>query len=93
MPTTAVIGVDDGTGEFTQLYADARGTRRVYAMSLRDGVWTLRRDEPGFRQRYTGTLSADGDTITGYWEMSRDTGPDRDGTWSKDFDITFTRIG
>lgn len=87
MPTTSVIGVDDGTGEFTTLYADARGVRRVYATRLRDRVWTMRRDVPGFAQRYTGRLSGDGDTITGYWELCRD-----GQRWDRDFDIVFTRV-
>jgi hypothetical protein len=88
MPTTSVIGLDDGTGGFTQLYADARGVHRVYAMGLSEGVWTLTRDQPGFRQRYTGRLSADGNTITGYWEMCRD-----GAQWHKDFDVILTRVG
>ncbi|WP_203897419.1 tetratricopeptide repeat protein [Virgisporangium aliadipatigenens] len=87
MPTSSVIGIDDGTGAFTQLYADARGVHRVYAMGLSAGVWTLSRDQPGFAQRYTGRLSADGNTITGYWEMCRD-----GQNWHKDFDLVLTRV-
>jgi hypothetical protein len=50
--------------DFYMLYADARGVFRVYRMSLSDGVWKIGRDAPGFFQRFTGTFSADGNTIT-----------------------------
>jgi len=85
-PTTGVIGLDDGTGEFTLLYADGRGVHRVYRMTLADGVWRQWREAPGFNQRFIGTLSADGDTVDAQWEMSTD------GTnWHVDFGITFQR--
>lgn len=86
-PTTAVIGLDDADGEFTMLYADARGVYRVYRMTFADGVWTMWRDAPGFNQRFTGTLSADGDTVDGRWEMSED-----GATWKLDFELTYTRV-
>src|SRR2546423_12033504 len=71
-PTTAVIGLDDAEDEFTMLYADARGVHRVYRMTLVDGDWTIWRYAPGFDQRFTGTFSADGDTIEAHWETSLD---------------------
>ena len=42
-------------------------------MSFVDGVWTLTRESPDFtpldfRQRFIGTFSADGNTISGAWE-------------------------
>jgi hypothetical protein len=41
-----------------------------------------------FSQRYTGTFSADGDTIDGQWEISDD------GTeWRTDFRLTHRRAG
>ena len=82
----AIIGAGaDGT--FTQRYFDSRGVHRVYAMSLRDGVWRLWRDAPGFWQRYAGTLDPDGTTITGAWELSKD-----GVSWSHDFDLSYRRI-
>lgn len=87
-PTTALIGLDDSTDEFTMLYADARGVYRVYRMTFADGVWRLWRDAPGFHQRFTGTLSADGATMDGQWEMSPD-GAD----WHLDFELTYRRSG
>ncbi|MEU0572766.1 hypothetical protein ABZ297_46200 [Nonomuraea sp. NPDC005983] len=86
LPASAVIGLDDATEEFTMLYADARGVHRVYRMTLADGVWAVWRDAPGFNQRFTGTLSADGDTVDGRWEMSAD-----GVTWNLDFELTYTR--
>src|SRR5690349_4266433 len=71
-PTTAVIGLDDAGDELTMLYADARGVHRVYRMTFAADEWIMWRYAPGFDQRFTGTLSADGDTIEGRWEMSRD---------------------
>jgi hypothetical protein len=85
-PTTTLIGLDDATGEFTMLYADARGVHRVYRMTFADGVWRIWREAPGFNQRFTGTLSEDGDTIEARWEFSAD-----GATWNVDFTMTYTR--
>jgi hypothetical protein len=59
----------------------------VYEMSLRDNVWKLWRDSPGFSQRLTGTFSEDGKTITGRWEKSSD-GSNRE----HDFDLTYAKV-
>jgi hypothetical protein len=90
-----VYGVDDSNPEaYTQHYFDSRGIARVYAMTLRDGVWTLRREKPdftplGFAQRFEGVFSDDGRTISGRWDVSRDGGL----TWQVDFGITYARAG
>ncbi len=89
----AVIGFDDSRGTFLQHYFDSRGIARVYAMSLADGVWTLRRETPDFTpldfaQRYTWTFSDDGTTIVGRWEIAHD-----GSTWEHDFDLTYVRLG
>jgi hypothetical protein len=81
----------DGDG-YTQHYFDSRGVTRVYRMQLRDREWTLLRTEPDFSpldfaQRFQGTFSADGDTIEGRWETSRDGGA----TWETDFGLRYTR--
>ena len=86
-PTIAVIGLDDAAEEFTMLYADARGVHRVYRMTFADGEWIIWRYAPGFDQRFTGTLSADGNAIEGRWEMSKD-----GMTWNVDFELTYTRM-
>ncbi len=85
-PMTAVIGLDDSADEFTMLYADARGVHRVYRMTLADGVWRMWRSAPGFNQRFTGTVGADGRTVDARWELSTD-----DVTWSLDFEVTYVR--
>ena len=89
----SIISVDLETGAYTQHYFDSRGVARLYAMTLADGVWTLTRESPDFtplefRQRFTGTFSQDGSTITGAWEIGRDGGP-----WEHDFALTYRRTG
>ena len=86
-PLTTVIGLDDASGTFCYLYADARGVHRVYQMSLTGDGWKIwGQSGPEFFQRFTGTFSGDGNTITGRWEASRD------GTnWETDFDMTYSR--
>jgi ketosteroid isomerase-like protein len=83
----AIIGPAVGGDEFVQHYFDSRGVERVYGMSLRDGEWRLWRDAPEFSQRFTGTLSADGTTITGAWEMATD-----GETFEHDFGLVYTRL-
>lgn len=85
-PTIAVIGLDDATEEFTYLYADSRGVYRTYRMTFDGREWRLWRDAPGFAQRFSATLSADGDVLDGQWELARD-----GVTWNVDFGIVYTR--
>jgi len=87
-PTVAIVGVDDDSGEFSMLYADARDVSRVYRMTLTDGVWTVWRETPGFHQRYIGRFSADGTSITGGWESSQD-----GASWSPDFELDYRKVG
>jgi hypothetical protein len=90
----AVIGADpDSEGNFLQHYFDSRGVARVYKMSFSDGLWKLWRDAPDlspldFSQRYTGTFSDDGKTISGAWEICHD-----GATWEHDFELTYTKLG
>lgn len=81
-----VIGRDDSQEIYQVLYFDSRGVSRVYQMSLQDGVWKQWRDAPGFSQRFTGTFSADRNTITAKWEKMQD-----GLTWEHDFDLTYKR--
>ena len=88
-----IVSVNPETGAYTQHYYDSRGVARLYAMSLAGGVWTLTRESPDFtplefRQRFTGTFSDDGNTISGAWEKGLG------GTgWVHDFALTYHRIG
>ena len=88
-----IVSTDPETGGYTQHYYDSRGVMRLYAMSLADGVWTLTRESPdftplNFRQRFTGTFSQDGNTISGAWETGHDIGE-----WAHDFALTYRRAG
>ncbi|TDC56710.1 hypothetical protein E1212_01745 [Jiangella ureilytica] len=86
--TETVIGLDDYSGAFTMLLADARGVCRTYGMGFEDGRWTLT-SRPGedFHQRFEGTVAADGTTIDGRWEASPD-----GRTWSTDFTVGYRRL-
>jgi hypothetical protein len=89
----AIVSAGLETGAYTQHYYDSRGVVRVYVMTLADGVWTLTRESADFtplefRQRFTGTFSVDGDTITGAWEIAAG-----GGEWEHDFALTYRRAG
>jgi hypothetical protein len=84
----AVIGCDATNGTYSQLYTDDRDVQRINEMSFRGGVWTLWRDGAPFAQRFTGTFSEDGMTITGRWERADD-----GATWETDFDLTYRKLG
>jgi hypothetical protein len=77
----AVLGPD------TYHYFDTRGVARIYHASLDGGVWRLWREDPDFWQRFTGTISADGNIIRGAWEMSHDRGTN----WRHDFAMTYVK--
>jgi len=84
---TAVLGCDGRSGGYFQFYTDERDVQRVYAMTLDDdGVWTLHSDGEPFSQRFTGTVSADGQSISGRWEMDEGEG------WRTDFDLRYSRV-
>jgi hypothetical protein len=73
-------------GTFLQNFFDNRGVQRVYQMSLDGGSWRLWRESLGFWQRFLGTLSPDGQVITGSWEKSPD-----GASWQHDFDLIYTK--
>jgi hypothetical protein len=91
--SVAILGCDDTgdlrhpSGGCTLHYFDQRGVTRLYLLSAEDGVWRYWRDAPGFSQRFTGTLSADGQTIDGVAELCRD-----GVTWEHDLPITYRRV-
>jgi hypothetical protein len=86
-PVTTIIGLDDWSERFCYAYSDGRGISRLYDMTLQDGEWKIwGRSGEDFFQRFSASLSDDGNTITGRWEKSSD------GTeWETDFDLTYTR--
>lgn len=83
----AIFGSDDGSDTFYMLYFDERGVSRRYEATLHDNIWKYWRIVPGFSQRFTGTFSADGNTIVGVGELSED-----DVTWKTDIQLTYTRV-
>ena len=83
----SIIGCDGANGTYFQLYSDDRGVCRIYEMSIGNGEWKLWREVEPFSQRYTGTFSDDGNTITGRWEIAED------GTnYETDFDLNYRRV-
>jgi hypothetical protein len=84
--STSIIGRDETTETYTVLYFDDRGVSRVYQMSLEGQVWKEWRHAPGFSQRFTGTISVDGNTIRASWEKSSD-----GSTWQHDFNLIYKR--
>ena len=86
--STLLIGCDDVRDTYNVLYSDSRGVRRIYQMSFDGHTWKQWREAPGFSQRFSATLSADGNIFTGAWEKSLD-----DTTWEHDFDLVYTRVG
>lgn len=85
--SVSIIGCDSATGRMVQSYSDSRGVVRLYEMSMDSGVWRLWREAPEFSQRFQGTFSDDGRTITAAWETAVDRV-----TWQHDFDLTYTKI-
>jgi hypothetical protein len=83
----SIMGCDAANGTYFQLYSDERGVCRVYEMSITDDEWKLWREGDPFPQRFTATISDDGNTIAGRWEKAED------GTnFTTDFDLTYRRV-
>ena len=82
-----VFGKDDSADHFRVLYFDDRGVSRVYKLSLEAGTWKMWRNAPGFSQRFTATLSEDGNTMAAFWERSSD-----GKKWEIDLELTYIRV-
>jgi hypothetical protein len=84
----SIMGCDAANGTYFQLYSDERGVCRVYEMSIgEDGEWKLWREGAPFPQRFTATISDEGNTIAGRWEKAPD-----GRTWETDFDLTYRKV-
>jgi hypothetical protein len=83
----AIFGTDDTTGECSMVYFDERGVSRRYEVSLRDNVLYWWRNAPGFYQRFTVRIAADGRTMASSGELSRNDGT----TWEPDLELKYTR--
>lgn len=85
--SVSVIGRDNALETYTMLYFDDRGVSRIYNMSFKDHEWKQWRESPDFWQRFTGTLSDDGNTISAEWENSKD-----GVSWKHDFYLTYRKV-
>ena len=88
--SSAMIGATQPGGGLAQHYFDTRGVHRVFDMTFDRGVWTLSRKAASasdFDQRMSARFSADGNTITGDFEV-RDPGTHE---MRHDFSLTYTR--
>lgn len=85
--SVSVVGRNEDRADYEVLYADSRGVSRIYRMTFDDDGWTQQREDPGFHQRFEGSVDPSGDRITATWTRSHDDGV----TWVHDFDLTYTR--
>ena len=83
----AVFGSDDATGEYFMLYFDERKVSRKCDVSFNDNQLKWWRNTSGFSQRFTWTISDDGNIIISKGELSKD-----NTSWEKDLELTFNRI-
>lgn len=88
LPTIAIIGLDDSSKKFYYLYADGRGVRRVYTMSIKKDVWKIQGQAgPRFFQAMEWRISRNKNKIDVKIERSNN------GTqWELDFNMRYTRI-
>ena len=82
-----IFGSDDATGEIFMLFFEERKVSRKYEVSVEDNVVKWWRNAPGFSQRYSWTITDNGNTIIGKGELCED-----GETWGNDLDQTFTRV-
>jgi hypothetical protein len=82
----AIFGSDDSSEEYAMIYFDEREVSRKYVSTLKDNVWRWWRNDPKFSQRFTCTITDDGNTIVSRGEMSKNGKP-----WEKDLELTYTR--
>lgn len=82
-----LISRDEAQPLYTVFYFDARAVSRVYTMSFSDKTWTMWRDSEQFSQRFTGSVSEDGRTITAEWRKKSE-----QSAWEHDFDVTYRRL-
>jgi hypothetical protein len=84
----AIIGSDDVAGTFAMIYFDARGTSRLFKVSVDGRTVTWRRDNPEFSQMVTITAGEDGATLASKGRMSQ-----KGGAWTDDLSQVFERAG
>ena len=80
-------GSADADEPCTMHYVDQRGVTRVFRFNAEPGVFRFWRDWPGFSQRFTYTLSPDGNTLAGIVELNQD-----GATWVEDLRSAYHRV-
>jgi len=83
----AIFSCDDSTKEGVMIYFDDRGVSRNYNWSFSGSILKWWRNAPGFSQRYSWTITDNGNTIIGKGELSKD-----GSNWEKDLDLNYTRM-
>ncbi len=83
----AIIGSDDAAGTFTMIYFDERNVSRRYTVEIAEKQVSWHRDEAGFAQRMTITISTDGSRLEAKGTMSRNGGP-----WEDDLQLSYERL-
>ncbi len=78
---------EDSAGECFAHSFDSRGVSRRCSMEAQAGVWRFWCDTPGFAQRFTGSISEDGRTVSGKSELCQD-----GSTWEEDLIVTYRRV-
>ena len=82
----AIFGSDGAPSTLSMLYFDERAVARHYQVAINDSSLRWWRTAPDMSQRYTIAISADGHTLRGTGEFSRD-----GGAWGPDLALTYTR--
>ena len=80
----SIIGAPEAGEGLVMEYFDSRGVRRSYGVSLDGGVLRVWRDDPGFDQRFSATLSRD--EFEGQWQLA-----ETPGEWKDDLKVTYRR--
>lgn len=83
----AIFGSDDVQHKFFALYFDERGVSRGLEVSIEKNVIKWWRNQSGFSQRTTNTISSDGNSIVSKGELSKD-----GVNWEKDLEMTYARV-
>jgi hypothetical protein len=82
----SIMGVMEDQTDLSMQYFDSRGVHRVYQVAFDGKALEIWRDVADFAQRVTMTLSADGLTLGGVWQLNENNQGYRD-----DLAITFRR--
>jgi hypothetical protein len=89
LPLVTMFGLDDHSGTYAMLYADARGVFRVYQCTVERREWKVwGQAGPEFYQRFSATIDPGGTLIEGAWERSAD-----GVAWEHDFAVRYRKAG